>query len=193
MTRVAILRAGYVALGLAFLALAGSTVSGTLLLVGLGVGFVASLLLIFSDDDLPKWSGVIILVYFVLLIISFLFATSITVRSGGRYHIEFPATTLFVQVRDWLGLAFPLLLAATAISAAWERERPARLLLIAAAAGFILVAILTVALTPTGQLAAERAQSGQRQGALIALLGAFAALAGAAGAIWSAARPEARA
>ena len=190
MTRVQILRAGYAALGLAFLALAGSTASGALLLVGLGVGFVASILLLFSDDELPKWSGGVILVYFLLFVISFLFATTITVRSGGAYHIEFPATALFEQVSTWLSIAFPLFLAGTAIAAAWERELPARWLLIGAACGFVLVAILTVSLTPTGQHPTDIAQSGQRQGSFVILLGALSAIAGAAGALWSAARPE---
>lgn len=190
MTRVQILRAGYAALGLAFLALAGSTASGALLLAGLAVGFVASILLLFSDDELPKWSGGVILAYFVLFVISFLFASTITVRSGGAYHLEFPATALFDQVKTWLSLAFPLFLAGTTIAAAWERELPARWLLIGAACGFVLVAILTVTLTPTGQQATEIAQSGQRQGNATIIIGALSALAGAAGAMWSAARPD---
>jgi len=184
-TRVQVLRAGYAALGLAFLALAWSP----LLLAGLVIAFAGSILLLFSDDDMPKWSGLVLLLYYALLILSFLFSAPITFRGGGFYLDPLqPALASLVQY--YLGLAFPLILAATALTAAWERERGARFLLLGAALGFVLVAILTIALRPTGEKAEQLAQSARQQGALVTILVALAALAGAAGAFWGAARPE---
>lgn len=203
-TRVAILRAGYAALGLAFLALAGTLSVGSLLLAGLGLALLGGLLLAFSDDDIPKWSGLALVAYFVLSALAFLAATPITIDRGDGYFVNPAPPELAGEVLYWMGLVSPLVLAAVTIAAAWERERAPRVLLLGAVAGFLLVGILSVALVtnldpvcaadPLAQGcagAAERAAAQARQQAdLLRVLSAVSALAAAVGALWAASRPE---
>lgn len=187
MTRVVVLRAGYAAFALAFAALAASAAAGALLPLALLVGFVGAVLLLFCDDDLPKWAGVVLLCYFGLILVAFILANPITVRKGGSFGIEPPNPELATTVTYYLGALSPLMLAATAAAAAWERERPARLLLIGAVGGFLVVGILTFALRPGSVEEVQRAAS---QGNLLRLLLGVSALSAAVGAAWSAARPE---
>ena len=189
MTRSGVLRAGYVALGLAFLALAGASVAGSLLIPGLLLAFAGAIVLLFSQDDLPKWAGITLLAYYALLVLAFLAATPITIRKGGAFGFEPLAPDLAADVEYYLGLVFPLMLTATSLAAAWERERPVRYLLLAAALGFVLVAILTVVQRPGGATSTDVARAAA-QGSLLAALIGLSALAGAAGTFWSAARPE---
>lgn len=189
MTRVTVLRAGYAAFAVAFAALAASAAAGALLPAALGIGVLAALLLLFSDDDLPKWAGVVLLAYFGLVVAAFLLATPITVRTGGSFGIEPPNPRLAETVTYYLGALSPLVLAGAALTAAWERERPARLLLLGAVGGLVVVGVLTFALTPEGATATE-VQRAQSQGALLRLLLAVSAVSAALGAAWSAWRPE---
>ena len=61
-------------------------------------------------------------------------------------------------------------LAGASLTALWERERLVRILLVAAAVGFVLVGVLSVALKPTGDNATLLAQSAQRQANLVSIL-----------------------
>ena len=189
MTRVTVLRAGYAAFALAFAAMAASAWAGSLLVAAFAVGFVAAVLLLFSDDDLPRWSGVVLLAYFLLVLVAFLLSTPITVRTGGSYGIEPPFPRLAEAVTYYLAALSPLLLAGTALAAAWERERPARLLLMGAVGGFVVVGILTFTLAPEAA-SATAVQRAESQGDLLRLLLALCAVSAAVGAGWSAARPE---
>lgn len=184
MTRPAVLRAGYASLALAFAALAGSAYSGMLLLPALVLAFAGAILLLFSGDDLPRWAGVVLLAYFVLIAIAFILSTGVTIRKGGAYGIEAPDRELAVDVTYYLGLALPLMLALAAVAAAWERENAARFLLVGGTGGFLVAAALTTVLDPSGVDAAAS------QGNLLELLFALSAIAAATGAGWSAARPE---
>lgn len=184
MTRVAILRAGYVALALAFAALGGMTTVGALLPLGLLLAFVGAILLTWSDDDLPKWAGFVLLAYFLLSIVAFLAATPMTINKGGRYFINAAPLGFADDIFNYLTFASPLMIGAAAVLAAWDRERPPRLLIWGAVAGFALFALLNIFLSPSGEDAARS------QGSLLANLLLVSALAGAAGAAWSAARPE---
>lgn len=189
MTRVGVLRVGYGAYALAFAALAASAASPGLLLAALAIGFLGGLLLVFSDDDLPKWAGLVLVGYFLVILVAFLLATPITVRRGGSYGIEPPNPALASTVLYYLGSLSPLLLAGSALTAAWERERPARLLLMGAVGGLIVVAVLTVVLVPTGA-SPDDIKRATSQGNLLQVLLGISALAAAVGAGWSAARPE---
>jgi hypothetical protein len=180
------LRSGYAALGVAFGALAGSIVVPGLVLPGLALAFVAGILLAFSDDDMPKWAGISIVGYFLLTAILFLAATPITVNRGERFFVNPAPPELANEVFLWLGLLSPLILAGAGIAAAWEREHAPRILLFGALAGFALVAILSIVLVP-----GDTDPGGARaQGSLLQMLFALSALAGAAGALWAASRPE---
>lgn len=190
MPRLAFLRAGYAALGLAFGALAASAVAGGLLLVGLLVALVGGILLAFSRDDLPKYAGLVLVAYFVLSIVAFLAASPVTIKgSGGSYFVNGAPPDLADDVMYYVGLASPLMLGATAVLAAWEREWAPRLLLWGAVGGFVLVALLSILLRPGGTdasaIAAAEAQAG-----LVSNLFMVSALAGAAGALWAAGRPD---
>lgn len=183
-TRVRVLAAGYAAFAVAFAALAGSAYAGALLLPALALGLAAALLLAFSQDELPKWAGLVLLAYFLLIVAAFLLATPITIRRGGSYGIEPLDRALAENVLYYLGLASPMMLGGTALAAAWERENAARLLLFGSVGGFLVVAALTVLLGAETQAAAAS------QGDLLQLLFALSAVAGAAGATWSAIRPQ---
>ncbi|MFA5860353.1 MAG: hypothetical protein WDA16_01530 [Candidatus Thermoplasmatota archaeon] len=189
MTRVVVLRLGYAAYGLAFVALAASAYAGTLVLVAFAVAFLAAIFLAASRDDLPRWAGIALLAYFIVTVGAFLLQTPITIRSGGRYHIDAAAPALASAVFDYLAQTSPLMLGGAALAAAWERERPARILLLGGLAGFIVVGLLTFILVPHGSdLSAVKAAQGQAN--LLLTLGALSAIAAAAGAFWSAVRPE---
>ena len=188
-TRVRVLRAGYAAFAAAFAVLVASVAAGSLLPYALLVGLAAALLLVFSDDDLPKWAGVVLVAYFALILVAFLLATPITVRTGGSFGIEPPNPRLAEQVGYYLGALSPLMLAGTALAAAWEREKPARLLLMGAVGGLLVVGVLTFALRPAGTALTD-VQRAASQASLLNLLFAISALSGAAGAAWSAARPQ---
>jgi hypothetical protein len=188
-TRVRVLSAGYAAFGAAFAILVASAWVGALLPYALLVGLAAAVLLLFSDDDLPKWAGIVLVAYFGLIVAAFLLATPITVRTGGSYGIEPPHPRLAEQVGYYLGALSPLMMAGTALAAAWERETPARLLLVGAVGGFVIVGVLTFALRPGGTDLVE-VQRAASQADLLSLLFAVSALSGAVGAGWSAARPQ---
>lgn len=189
-TRVALLRAGYASLGFAFAALAGTFAVDGLLLAGLGLALLGGLLLAFCDDELPKWSGLALVAYFVLSALAFLAATPMTINRGERYFVNAAPPELAGEVLYWMGLVSPLVLAGAAIAAAWERERAPRVLLFAAIAGFLLVALLSVVLVPRGADAQAAASAARAQGDTLRLLFAVSAGAGALGALWAASRPE---
>lgn len=205
MTRLGVLRAGYGALGFAFLALAGSAYAGSLVLVGLAAGFAAGILLAFSDDDLPKYAGLTLVVYFVLALVAFLAATPITIKSGGDRYFANPAPPdIAREVIYWMGLVSPLILTAAGVLAVWERERSPRVLLVSAAAGFVLVGVLSVVLVPElspqcandpfapgCEGAAERVATEVReQGTMLRALTAMSAVAAAIGTLWAAGRAD---
>lgn len=184
-TRLAVLRSGYVCFGLAFAALGASLIAPAGLALVLLLGLSGGVLLAFSDDEMPKWAGLALLVYFVISLVAFLAATPVTVRLDFfKGFINSEPSSLASAVSRYLALALPVMLGGTAIAAAWEREVPPRALLVAAVGGFILVGILDVALVPSGQ------GSAQAQGGLLKALFGVSALAGAVGAAWAAARPD---
>lgn len=190
-TRVTVLRAAYGALALAFVLLAGATYAGGLAIPAIAVALLAALLLAFSGDELPKWAGVTLLGFFVLVAIAFLFATSITVRTGARYHIESPSPTLAAQLLSYLVPLTPLAIAVAALVSGWERERLPRLLLIAALAGIVLAGILSYALVPASGTPTEVALAKATGYAhIVEAVFALSALTAATGSAWAAARPE---
>lgn len=186
MTRLAVLRAGYGALGFAFAGLAGSIYVPSLLVPALALSIAAGVLLVFSDDPIPKWAGFVLLAYFAATILVFVASTPITIDKGGGYFVNAAPTAVAQEIFRWLVLAAPLILVGAAILSSWEREVPARILLMGALAGFLLVAALSVLLVPAGPSVAEA----ERQGSLTKTLFAVSAAAGAAGMIWAAGRPD---
>lgn len=205
MTRIGVLRAGYGALGFAFAGLAAGIAVPSLVIPGLALGLVAGALLAFSDDPLPKWSGIALVVYFVVTVVAFLAATGITVELGGeRYFVNDSPAAATQSITSWITLASPLMLAGAGTVAVWERERPPRILLLGAIAGFVIVGILTAVLVPEldpkcatdafapgcAGAAQQAAAEGARQGNMLRMLTAVSAAAGAAGAIWAAGRPD---
>lgn len=186
-TRIALLRAGYAGIGVAFAALAASTAAPSLLLPGLGLAFLSGLLLAFSDDDLPKWAGRALIAYFLLSVFAFLLATPITIK--GNYFVNDAPPGLANDVTYWMGVLAPLILGGAAMTAVWERERAPKALVAGAIAGFILVAILTIVLVPRGS-GASAVEAARSQGNMLDLLFAASAAAGAIGAMWAASRPE---
>jgi hypothetical protein len=182
------LRAGYVAFGVAFLALAGAAyLSGGLVMLGLAAGLAGGLLLAFSRDELPKWAGIAMVTYFALSLLAFLAATPITLGKQGGYFINDKPSAVFEDLQYYVFLVFPIMLGATATAATWEREWPPRVLLIASLAGSTLWAVLSYALVPpSGSTVAAAAT----QNNILSILAALAALAGAAGAAWAATRPD---
>lgn len=189
MTRVAMLRAGYAGVGVAFAALAASIAVPSLLLPSLGLAFLAGVLLAFSDDDLPKWAGIALLAYFLLSALAFLAATPITIGKGGGYFVNKAPPDLAGSVMEWMGILSPLILGGAAITAAWEREWGPKALLVGAVAGFILVAVLTVVLVPSDTSAAA-VEAAASQARMLSVLFALSAGAGAIGALWAAGRSE---
>lgn len=186
MVRIALLRAAYGGLGLAFAAIGASVYVPGLLLPGLAVAIVAALLLALSDDHLPKWAGISLLVYFLLTILVFIAATPITIDKGPGYFVNTAPAGVLMEAFSWLAIAAPLMLAASALVATWERERPPRILLFAAAGGFVLVGVLSVLLVPREAVA----DAARAQGNMMKALFALSAVAGAAGAIWASTRPD---
>lgn len=148
MTRLAVLRAGYGALGFAFAGLAGSVYVPNLLLPALALSIAAGVLLVFSDDPVPKWAGFVLLAYFAATVLVFAAATPITIDKGEGYFVNAAPTVFAQEAFSWLVLAAPLILVGTAILASWEREVPARILLVGALGGFVVVAALSVVLVP---------------------------------------------
>ena len=186
MTRTGVLRAGYGGLGLAFAGLAASIYVEALVLPAFLLALVGGVLLAFSDDPLPKWAGIVLLSYFVFTVLVFVAATPITIDKGDGYFINAAPMDVARAAFDWLVLAAPLMLVGAALLSAWEREMPARILLFGALAGFLLVAVLSVALRPQ-DVSFEEAE---RQGSLTRTLFAVSSAAGAAGMLWAAARPD---
>lgn len=184
MTRVGLLRAGYAAFAVAFLAVVASLAAGAFLLVAILAALAGAFLLTWSRDELPKWAGLAMLGYFALTLVAFAASTPITINKGGGYFLNDAPSPVFAQLFYYIGFAFPVMLGATALAATWERERGVRNLLLASLAGFVLMALLTFALRPSSPGAAAM------QGGLLKLLAAAAALAGVAGAAWAAARPD---
>lgn len=188
---MAVLRVGYATLGIAFAALAATLASPSLILAGLALAFVAGLFLAFTDDHLPKWAGIALLVYFLLSVAAFLAATPVTINRGGEsFFVNKAPPGLADDVIDWMGRFSPLMLSGAALAATWEREKAPRTLLFGALGGFALHAVLYVALVPTGAdvdsaLAAARSQE-QTLSLLFALSAGVAALA----AFWAMARPD---
>lgn len=206
MTRVGLLRAGYGGLGIAILCLSGSFVpaAGWLVLLSPIVAVVAAGLLAFSRDDIPKWAGIAFLAYAALSFAAFVASTPTTIKlSFWRGWANQDPSPVAQAFQEYLLLALPIMVAATALVAAWEREDGARLLLAGALVGIIAVGGLTIALTPTtgagddGSLPGDgsedilQAQARARsQANLLSILLVLSAGAGAAGSFWAAARPE---
>jgi hypothetical protein len=182
--RFGVLRAGYGAFAVSFAAFAGSAYVGELLFLALLSGVVGGFLLAFCDDDLPKWAGIALLGYFALMVIVFLATTPVTINKGGGYFINGAPPEFGPLVLYYVGFVSPVMLAATALAAAWEREWTVRLLLVGALAGCALFAILTFILVPTGSAQAHQ------QGALLGILFALSGGCGVAGCLWATARPQ---
>lgn len=190
-THSGVLRGGYGSLGLAFVALAGGAWVPSLVVPGLGLAFLAGILLAFSDDDRPKWAGIALVVYFAVTVLAFLVASGTTINiRGQRFFLNDSPPETLGTITSWITLLSPLMLAGAAIAATWDRERPPRVLLVGAVGGFVVVALLSVILTPAGIDSAAAATSAQAQGRMLQLLFAVSAVAGAAGALWAAGRPE---
>ena len=194
MTRVGLLQAGYAGLGIAILCLAGtfSASLGWLVVLSPIVAVVAAFLLLFSQDDIPKWAGVAFLAYALVSLIAFLAATPATIKlsfwKGWANQDPSPIAQAF---QDYLLLALPIMITATALVAAWEREHGARLLLAGALVGIIAVGGLTIVLDPTtgadgssGDNATddvlEADARARQQAGLLSVLLALSAAAGAA-------------
>lgn len=185
------LRAGYAGLGIAFVALAATLAVPSLILAGLGLAFVAGILLAFTDDHLPKWAGIAVIVYFVLSIVAFLAVTPITINRGGEsFFVNAAPPGLADNVIDWMGRLAPLLLCGAALAAVWERERTPRLLLFGALGGFVLHAVLYIVLTPGGDDINAAITSAQSQARLLSYLFALSAAVGAVGVLWATTRPD---
>lgn len=194
MDRVRLLRLGYGALGLSFVAFGAAAVLEPVALLAIPLAIllaiVAGVLLTLSGDDLPRWSGAALLLYFLVTLLVFLAATPVTVRLDffKGYLNDDPSPYAELVLR-YLVLALPLMMAATASAAVLEREWPPRLLLGGAILGFVLVTVLEIVLVPTG--ARETAAStALAQGNLLRALFGISALAGALGALWAATRPD---
>lgn len=207
MDRVALLRAGYATLGLSLLSFGGSLVVGALVFLGIGFALLGGILLALSGDDLPRWSGLSLVLYFLVTVGAFVAATPFTVRleffSGFLNDQPSPFASKFFE---YLVLVLPVMVAGTALAAAWEREWTPRLLLGGSAAGFALVILLTLVLQPAdgaedavngtmapeaaNQAADEAAATAATQSALLRSLMALSAAAGSFGAFWAASRPD---
>lgn len=182
-TRTQVLRFGFIAIGLTFLALAATFVpaGSSLLVPGLLLGFVGGILFLFSDDELPRYAGLAIVAYFALVLVTFLASNGITVRFGDSSYFANDRPPAFLSaVFDYLVLGLPILFVAASTIAVWELGGP-RWLLVGALAGFALVVVLTIALNPS--LDGEAINPGGSQ--VIGPLFSLAALAGAAGAFWA--------
>jgi hypothetical protein len=181
MTRAAVLRSGYGLLAVAFVALGASATpaGGALVLPSFFLAFVAAWFLVFSDDDIPRWGGLVILAFVVLTLVVFVLANPISFSHNGHYYIEPVSPTLAQALYDTLIQLSPVIIAGAALAASWERETPVRILLVGGAIGLLVVEVVT--LLPT---------SGQAQATLLLALFAVSALACAIGEGWSAARPE---
>lgn len=186
------LRAGYVSFGVAFLAVAGAEVGfGALLLLALAAALAGGFFLAFSQDDVPKWAGLAILAYFGLTVLAFLASTPVTINKGGGYFVNDNPSAFFADLYDYVVLAFPIMLAATAFAAAWEREAGPRVLLALAGAGAILWAVLSFALVPQGGgKASAVAAAASAQNSILNAVALASAVAGVAGAAWAALRPD---
>lgn len=184
------LRGGYAAFGLAYVALAASVLVQAALPAGLVLVLVGAILLSLSQDDLPKWSGLALVGYYVVTLLAFVASTPITINKGGRYFVNDAPPELANALFSYLVLALPLMLGAATLAAAWEREWPPRLLLCGSIGGFLLVGILSIFLLPNGEDVTEAAQSAKLQADLIQTLFAVSAAAGAVGALWAATRPD---
>lgn len=212
MTRVGLLRAGYAALGVAILSLVGSFVPslGWLITASALLAFVGATLLAFSQDEFPKWAGLTFIAYAALTFLVFMAATPATIRLkfwSGFFNAA--PSPVWAALQEYLLLALPLMITATALVAAWEREHGPRLLLFGSLAGVIAVAILTVALNPataasndgddenpntterdnTPDILRAHTQATSQAGLLNVLL-ALSTGAGATGALWAAWRPD---
>lgn len=189
MDRVVLLRLGYGALGVSFVAFAASTVMGALAFLGIAAALVGGILLALSGDDLPRWSGVALLLYFLVSLVVFLAATPVTVRLEffSGFLNDDPSPLAEATLR-YLLMALPLMMAAAASAAAWEREWPPRLLLAGAVAGFILVGVLETVLVPSDPVGGQAVA--QAQGNLLRALFGVSAAAGALGALWATGRPD---
>lgn len=207
-TRLAVLRSGYATLGLAFLALAASVAVPSLVLPALLAALVGGILLAFSDDELPKWAGIVLVTYFALVLLAFLAATPITIDKGEGYFVNSAPPALANDIVYWMGLLSPLILSGVGILAAWEREKAPRTLLIGALAGFLLVAGLTITLdtdvdpdcavtqnasTANAECfaaAQNAANELKERGRMLSYLSALSAGVAAVGALWAASRPD---
>lgn len=209
MPRIGALRAGYALLGLAIVALVGSYVEALAWAVLLAPLFalVGALCLVFSRDDVPKYAGLALLAYALLTLLAFAAATPATIRLSfwkGFANPDPPAAAR--ALIDYLVLVLPIMVATTAAVAAWERENGARLLLAGSAVGLLLVAIVSVAVTPGGTAASDTAlnasdprasedilearSAADRQAALLKVLVVLSTACGVAGAAWAAVRPD---
>lgn len=191
MDRVALLRWGYGALGLSFAAFGASVVAGGLIFVGILFALLGGLLLALSGDDLPRWAGVALLLYFLVSLAAFVAATPVTVRlEFFKGFVNDDPSPLATALFDHLVLALPLVIGGTAVAAAWEREWPPRILLWGALGGFVVVAILTVALLPSGDATRASFSTAQTQGRLLEILFGLSGGLGTLGALWAATRPD---
>lgn len=190
MDRVALLRWGYGAFGLSLAAFGVSAIQGYAVFLAILLAFAGAVLLSLSGDDLPRWSGVAMLLYFLVTALAFFAATPVTIRLEffkGFVNDDPPA--ILSAVFDHLVLAMPVMVVGTVIAAAWEREWPPRVLLVGSVVGFILVSLLHFVLEPPGT-DLEAIAEAERQGNILRILFGVSAAVGALGALWAASRPD---
>lgn len=194
MKNTALLRGGYGALGIAFACLAAGAWIPGVVIPGLLVAFVGAILLAFCDDDHPKWAGIALIVYFLVTALAFVIASGATINiRGQRFFVNDSPPEAMATITNWITLFSPLMLASAGIAAAWDRERPPRVLLAGAIGGFLLVALLSVFLAPDAAGSATlagAADEAEAQGRMLQLLFAVSAATGALGALWAASRPD---
>lgn len=208
MTRLRVLQAGYALLGVAVLCLVGAVLPSlsALVIVSPVIAFAGAVMLAFSDDHFPKWAGFAFIAYAIVMLLVFLAATPATIRlSFFKGFANTSPSPVWGYVVEYLALALPIMVTATALVAAWERENGARLLLAGALVGILAVAVLTFALQPgesdtvSGADASEANRTrdlldaeakASSQGGLLRVLLALSVTAGSAGALWAAWRPD---
>lgn len=198
--RLRVLRAGYVALAAAFVSIAASPYVGAFLLLGLLLALAGAILLVFSRDELPRYAGLGLILYFLVSLAVFVASTPTTIRSGGANYFvnDDPNPALAVVYQDLL-LGLPLMVAGALTVAVWERERAPRLLTVGALVGGGIWFVLFLLLAPgadvggvnvTAEQAALSASRAVTNARLMDALLALSALCGAAGAGWASARPD---
>lgn len=198
--RIGVLRVGYVTLALSFASLAAAPYAGALLPFGLLLALVGGGCFAFTRDELPRYAGLTLLVYFVVALVVFFASTPVTLRSGGsNYFVNDAPPAILTSVFQDLLLGLPIVLGAALCVAVWEREWAPRLLVLGALVGSAIWFVLVLVFEPgtaaagvnvTAEQATLGASTAQTSARLMDALLALSGLCGAAGALWAFARPD---